>query len=108
MNDLLQTTSRVKQILVEEPNTRSNDVLLILSYFRRCGIDIKASFEQLALSGQLTCMESITRARRKVQECHPELKNISIAERRKLRREQFKGYALEVKGAIPDECNNFS
>lgn len=93
MNDLMKLTGMVRHILQERSETRSSDCLLQAIILQEMGVDINASFKHLLLSGQLTSMESITRARRKVQQEFPELKSITVAARRAAQRAIFENYA---------------
>lgn len=61
--------------------------------FERMGIDTSRSFAELAADGSLRQMESITRARRKVQADSPELKDGTVMELRAAREEEFREYA---------------
>ena len=55
--------------------------------------DTFGSFAELAADGSLRQMESITRARRKVQADSPELKDGTVTELRAAREEEFREYA---------------
>ncbi len=87
LNDLVRVE------LTENAAARKSDITLILGVFKRQGIDTAKSFEQLAASGSLRQMESITRARRKVQSEHPELKDAGTVELRAEREGIFREYA---------------
>ena len=97
----METLKRIHDLvqveLTENPAARKSDITLILGVFKRQGIDASKSFESLAESGSLRQMESITRARRKIQEQHPELKDAGTAELRAEREETFKEYAAANK-----------
>ncbi len=93
MEKLKHLDDLVYQELTENPTSRKSDIALILGIFRRTGVDTTKSFAELANSGQLRQMESITRARRKVQAKHPELKDAPTAEIRAEREEIFRNYA---------------
>lgn len=97
MKQLKQLNKVVYAELVENEAARKSDTALLMGVFKRLGIDTQKSFAELALSGQLKQMESITRARRKVQSKFPELRDAGTAELRKEREEVFKQYA---KGAV--------
>lgn len=75
----------VKRILTIYPTTRNSDKALIGEVLRSIGAvttveyfgDKEAVLLEQLLSGKLPSFESITRARRKVQELHPELEATS-------------------------------
>lgn len=90
--ELRQIHLLVKDELLEHPQTRQND-LFINNVLNRMGIDTSRSFRELATNGQLRHAASITRARRKLQEKHPELKDIATAEIRAEHEEIFRRYA---------------
>ncbi len=93
MEQLRQLNDLVRVELTENVAARKSDMTLILGVFKRQGIDTTKSFAELAASGQLRQMESITRARRKVQSTHPELKDAGTAEKRAEREEIFRAYS---------------
>ena len=93
MEQMRQLNDIVRVELTENVAARKSDMALIMGVFKRQGIDTSKSFAELAANGQLRQMESITRARRKVQSTHPELKDAEIAELRGERTEIFKAYA---------------
>ena len=82
----------VKKVLEDYPETRANDDKLRVIVLEKMGVDTGKSFFTLALSGELKCIESITRARRKVQEIHPELKEPEMAEIRLNEEEAYHFY----------------
>jgi len=79
--------------LVENEQARSSDTELLLGVFKRLGINAQESFAELANSGKLRQMESITRCRRKLQQEHPELRVEPVAELRNERQQIFKDFA---------------
>lgn len=93
MQQLKQLNKIVKEVLEENPETRRSDIKLIMEVFKRRGVNTSESFATLAVNGQLAQMESITRARRKVQSDYPELKDDHTAELRAEREEVFREYA---------------
>lgn len=93
MEQLRQLNDLVRVELTENVAARKSDMTLIMGVFKRQGIDTTKSFAELAASGQLRQMESITRARRKVQSTHPELKDAGTAEIRAEREGVFREYA---------------
>lgn len=93
MQQLKQLNKVVKEVLEENPETRRSDIKLIMEVFKRRGVNTSESFAALAQDGQLGQMESITRARRKVQSDYPELKDDNAAAFRAEREEVFREYA---------------
>ena len=82
---------RVKNILETDYKTRSDDKLLMWKVWSQMGkID---STNRLTYFSFFTCIspESITRARRKVQELCPELRATSQVEALRAERESMKG-----------------
>lgn len=82
MVNLKQIGPRVKRVLEDNPVTRDNDnklTVIIWSWeLREKGHDPNLlsaqGFLKMYYEGKLTNSESITRARRKLQELHPELR----------------------------------
>lgn len=99
MKKLVELKKLVYAELVENEQARANDTELLLGVFRRLGIDTSESFVELANSGKLRQMESITRCRRKLQEQYPELKSEPVATFREERRQVFVDFAREGKPA---------
>lgn len=93
MQKLVELKKVVYAELVENEQARSNDTELLLGVFRRLGINTQEPFAELANSGKLRQMESITRCRRKLQQEHPELRVEPIAELRNERQQVFKDFA---------------
>lgn len=93
METLKKIHDLVRAELTENPAARKSDITLILGVFKRQGVDASKSFEQLAASGDLRQMESITRARRKIQAQNPELKDGGMAGLRAEREGIFREYA---------------
>ena len=80
--------SIVRAELTENEAARKSDTALLMGCFERMGIDTSRSFAELAADGSLRQMESITRARRKVQADSPELKDGTVTELRAAREER--------------------
>lgn len=93
MVKLKKIEEMVHKELIENPITRTSDMALILSIFKKTGIDTQKPFAELALSGELGQMASIKRARRKVQEKHPELKEVETAAARAEVEQDFREFA---------------
>lgn len=80
------------ETLCEEPQTRSDDGLLTIRVLTKLGVDTSRPFDKLTEAGMLNGTETITRMRRKLQEEYPELRSITVAERRAKNRERFENY----------------
>lgn len=93
MKRLKRLESIVRAELTENEAARKSDTALLMGCFERMGIDTSRSFAELAADGSLRQMESITRARRKVQADFPELKDGTVTELRAAREEEFREYA---------------
>lgn len=93
MQKLVELKKVVYAELVENEQARSSDTELLLGVFKRLGINTQESFAELANSGKLRQMESITRCRRKIQQEHPELRVEAIADLRNERQQVFKDFA---------------
>lgn len=93
MKRLKRLESIVRAELTENEAARKSDTALLMGCFERVGIDTSRSFAELAADGSLRQMESITRARRKVQADSPELKDGAVTELRAAREEEFREYA---------------
>ena len=93
MQKLVELKKVVYAELVENEQARSSDTELLLGVFKRLGINAQESFAELANSGKLRQMESITRCRRKLQQEYPELRVEAVAELRNERQQIFKDFA---------------
>jgi len=92
MKKLLRIEEIVEQILREDIYSRSNDIYLILKYVLKVyPYEAGKKFEQVMINMEKKGLsfESITRARRKLQNKYPELRNEKIAN---LRNEKQKDY----------------
>ena len=93
MKRLKRLESIVRTELTENEAARKSDTALLMGCFERMGIDTTRSFAELAADGSLRQMESITRARRKIQADSPELRDGAVTELRAAREEEFREYA---------------
>lgn len=93
MKRLKRLESIVRAELTENEAARKSDTALLMGCFERMGIDTSRSFAELAADGSLRQMESITRARRKIQADSPELRDGAVTELRAAREEEFREYA---------------
>lgn len=91
----------VLDVLQNQPKTRSSDKALIWEVLRRqgCLITIGSSYGEttvLNYDGFLDAptFESITRARRKVQEIHPELQ--AVEQVRQVRKDLSRGDPIDI------------
>jgi hypothetical protein len=82
MVNIKQIGPRVKRVLQDNPSTRNNDnkltAIIWSQDLRQQGKDANLltaqGFMKMYYEGKLTNSDSITRARRKLQELHPELR----------------------------------
>ena len=81
--------------LQEQPETRGDNFklyLAVLDHFINLGMSIEAVFAHHVELG-IPSLESITRARRKLQEKHPELRNEAADKVRKEEEKEFIEYS---------------
>lgn len=96
MQKLMKVEEIVEQILRKDEYARSNDVYLILRYVSIVfPYEIGKKFEEAMtnVSKKGLSFESITRARRKLQNKYPELKNNKIANFRDKKQKDFIAYS---------------
>jgi len=85
-----KTYDLVKEILVDFPDCRNSDKRLLWEFWKRCGLTFG---ETIGYSDfmRATSSESVTRARRKVQEHFPELGSNKAVQKEKDKKEDQKG-----------------
>ena len=96
MQKLMKVEEIVEQILRKDEYARNNDVYLILKYVSRVyPYEIGKKFEEVMtnVSKKRFSFESITRARRKIQNKYPELKNNKIANFRDKKQKDYIAYS---------------
>ena len=96
MQKLMKVEEVVEQILRKDEYARNNDVYLILKYVSRVyPYEIGKKFEEVMtnVSKKGFSFESITRARRKIQNKYPELKNNKIANFRDKKQKDYIAYS---------------
>lgn len=96
MQKLMKVEEIVEQILRKDEYARNNDVYLILKYVSRVyPYEIGKKFEEVMtnVSKKGFSFESITRARRKIQNKYPELKNNTIANFRDKKQKDYIAYS---------------
>ena len=85
----------VKDVLTDYREARDNDQILIALVCQRVDYEAtKADFMTAMVSGRLQNFETITRARRKVQEKYAELRGKTYAERH-LKEAEYEAYNRE-------------
>jgi len=91
---LKDVKSKVEELLKNNPNTRDSDNLLVATYYfyeegGKEALQNKTAYEFLKnmSSGKLTSFESISRARRKIQEQNPYLRGKNYKERQEMSEE---------------------
>lgn len=96
-NELNTLQAQVEQILKTSPQARDNNNILIYAVFKLYGVestDKVASMFLKLIDKKLPSFESITRARRKVVELHPELDATENVKRaREYTEEEYEIYA---------------
>lgn len=98
MKHIRQTSEIVKQVLMEQPDTRNSDDLLYIRVCARCNnIAVNLPFHRVLLNRKemnLPPYESVRRSRQKLQAKYPELAGTGDVEaQRILNEETMKEYA---------------
>ena len=86
----------VHNILIDKPETRADDFLLVAEVYAPLvgdGVTLKTALKWHKVFG-LPSFASIVRARRKLQKKYPELVNKETAEIRAQEEEEYRAYAL--------------
>jgi hypothetical protein len=86
----------VYKALLERPETRTDDYILVLEVYKHF-ISVEMSFKTILehhIELGLPSFASIVRSRRKLQEKYPELVNATMADIREGEREAYRSYAL--------------
>lgn len=95
----------VKQILVDIPETRDDDMKLYGAFCARYDYALADGnfYEVLSTARErkLPCYESITRARRKVQELEPSLRGVRHKSR-KAKEEEYREFYSPIKEVLGD------
>lgn len=91
--EIKQIQNVVKKVLIVDELSRKNDNHLICETMRRMGFNIERSFKDVMNDNLTPSFESITRARRKVQQEHPNLKDNYVAQLRFQREEMFREFS---------------
>lgn len=84
MKRLQKINDLVAELLSTKPMTRDDDFLLIGAVYKACGVDLNDSMRNILLNHKqynLPSFESITRARRKFLETHPEYSGNNVEAR---------------------------
>lgn len=91
LKQLIKVQEQVQILLETYPKLRDNDVRLVASYYYNNISNINQisaiDFLQIMVNGNLPSPDTITRARRKIQEKHPELRGVNYVERQKLEKQ---------------------
>lgn len=86
----------VEQTMAKKPLSRESDNFLICLVYHQLGLNVKMPFVlmmETIKKNNYPSMESITRARRKVLEEHPEWKNERVDAYRQQKQEEYKDFA---------------
>ena len=91
LKQIIKVQEQVQILLETYPKLRDNDVRLVASYYYNNVSNINQmsaiDFLQIMVNGNLPSPDTITRARRKIQEKHPELRGVNYVERQKLEKQ---------------------
>ncbi len=96
MQKLIKVEEVVEQILRQDKYSRNNDVYLILKYITKVyPYEVGKKFEEAMtnVSKKGLSFESITRARRKIQNKYPELKKDKVANFRDKKQKEYIAYS---------------
>ncbi len=96
MRKLIKVEEVVEQILRQDKYSRNNDIYLILKYITKVyPYEVGKRFEEAMtnVSKKGLSFESITRARRKIQNKYPELKNDKVANFRDKKQKEYIAYS---------------
>lgn len=80
----------VHQLMIDDPSLVKNDGKLIAQVYKKLGADTSISFDKFMSGYPQPSIESITRARRKVLELNPQLKDEKTEQIRRKREEEFR------------------
>ena len=95
MRKFYDAEKKVKKILKDLPITRGSDNLLYIRYWQIVAPDISfIEFFKNPSKYNGASYKCIERNRRKIQEKHPELKSVKVAEFRMEQETEFKKYGL--------------
>lgn len=91
LKQLIKVQDSVKNLLEAYPKLRDNDVRLVASYYYNNISNINQmsaiNLLEVMVNGNLPSPDTITRARRKLQEKHPELRGVNYVDRQKLEKQ---------------------
>ena len=96
MQKLIKVEEVVEQILRQDKYSRNNDIYLILKYITKVyPYEVGKRFEEAMTKVRKKGLsfESITRARRKIQNKYPELKNDKVANFRDKKQKEYIAYS---------------
>ena len=96
MPKLIKVEEIVEQILRQDNYSRNNDVYLILKFITKVyPYEVGKQFEEVMsnVSKKGLSFESITRARRKLQNKYPELKDEKVANLRDKKQKEYIAYS---------------
>ena len=90
--------NEVREILTNKPYTRNSDRDLYCAYLAKFDPSVlRAPFVIVMQNKDLPSIESVGRARRKVQELYPELRaDANVEAFREVREEEYRDYAVGV------------
>ena len=102
MKNQKTTEQLVLELLETKPNTRTDDFILYGSVLKRVGVDLKNTtlydFLSTAKKSKLPSFSAVARARRKIHEQRPELKDKATAEARRDEQYEYIKYSQTIIG----------
>lgn len=105
MEEIDTISNTVKHILEVDEKSRNSDKWLIIETLRALGFKIYIDYKELE---NMPSFETISRARRKIQEETPSLRsNEQVEDMRKERQDEFKGYFSKNTGSVLIQSNSF-
>lgn len=87
----------VLDTLLEEPVTRTSSTELILSVLKKMNINTDKSFVELARTGELRSLETITRHRRQLLKEYPDLLSEQLHKLQEQKEENYHEYFAQYK-----------
>lgn len=103
--NLSKLEGKVELLLIENEETRADDMTLYLEYLNLKGVSLVNTFNsrRYRKDNGISSFESVSRCRRKLQERYPELKpDKKTLELRKEEEKRWREYALDLVGTAEE------
>ena len=101
MKNQKTTEMLVEELLENKPRTRTDDFILYGAILKQCGLNLRETtmydFLATAKQSKYPTFSAVARARRKVQERRPELKDKATAEARRDEQYEYIKYSKELR-----------